>query len=242
MITSARPTRAEASDVFNSVLDGADAVMLSGETAIGNHPPLVVKTMGKIIEAAEKYLPVRNPNEFDSTSQALTETIGHSTYTIVQQFKKLCYTGKILVIADSTYVTRMVSKYRPDMDIIAFSSDIRTIRELNLVWGVRTIYSNEVNGKDMEELAEKAIKKAYNLKLLQLSDCAIVVSRSQLGKHVGACNLIYRVSRVIGETVPSPLIHQVMQHGFDRKEASEALVQTEDIQSAVNLLRASKED
>jgi len=200
MINSARPTRAEANDVFNAVLDGADAVMLSGETSVGKYPIEAVKVMDDIISAAEPYLPKRKPEEFDSSTLGMTETIGHSVYTLCKQFSKMKYTGKIIVLADSGYTARMVSKYRPNLDIIAISPDLRTARELNLVWGIRTVHSDEGAGNNVEERAVKSIKKAIALNLLNVDDHVVVVARTQLGKHVGSFTGILDVKKVLEVT------------------------------------------
>jgi len=197
MITQARPTRAEANDVFNAVLDGADAVMLSGETSVGKYPVEAVKVMDDIISAAEPYLPKRKPENFDSSALGMTESMGHSVYTICKQFSKMQYTGKIIVLADSGYTARMVSKYRPMLDIIAITPDLRTAHELNLVWGIRTVQSEDCKGDHIEERAVKCIKKALELKLINLDDHVVIVSRTQLGKHVGSFTGILDVKKVL---------------------------------------------
>jgi len=199
MANQARPTRAEASDVFNAVLDGADAVMLSGESATGKYPVESVKVMDQIIGAAEGRLAKRNPTDYNSKKLGMTEIMGNSCYTVVENCLTLGYTGKLIVIADSGYTVRMVSKYRPPMDILAFTGDFRTAHELNLVWGVRTILSTDAEGTNVEERAVKAIKKAYEIGLIGLSDHAVVVARTCLGKHFGSTQAIYDVQRIIQE-------------------------------------------
>jgi len=197
MTNTSRPTRAEASDVFNAVLDGADAVMLSGESATGKYPVETVKVMDNIIGAAERLLPKRNPLEWNSHKLGMTEIMGNSCYNTVENCRSLGYTGKIIVVADSGYTARMVAKYRPQMDILAVTSDHRTAFELNIVWGVRTLLSEEVKGANVEDRAVKAIRLAHKLKLLATNDYAIVVSRTQLGKHIGSTLALYFVQKVI---------------------------------------------
>jgi len=196
MTNTSRPTRAEASDVFNAVLDGADAVMLSGESATGKYPVETVKVMDNIIGAAEKLLPKRIPTDYNSRKLGMTEIMGNSAYSAVQNCIAIGYTGKIFVIADSGYTARMVSKYRPDLDIIAFTADDRTAHELNLVWGVRTVLSSEIAGPNVEERTVKAIKLAVSKQLVEKKDHVVVVSRTQLGKHVGSTMAIYDVALV----------------------------------------------
>jgi pyruvate kinase len=203
MTSNSRPTRAEASDVFNAVLDGADAVMLSGESAMGKYPVESVKVMDNILAAAEKCYPKKNPDEYNSTKLGMTEIISHSCYGIIQQFNNIGYTGKMIVIADSGYTARMVSKYRPTIDIIAFTSDLRIARELNILWGVRTVLSDHVTGSSVEERAVRAVKYCFKHGFLKVNDHAVVVSRSTLGKHFGSTCAIYDVGLLVNE-VPDP--------------------------------------
>jgi len=197
MTNASRPTRAEASDVFNAVLDGADAVMLSGESATGKYPVETVKVMDNIIGAAEKLLPKREPAHWNSKRLGMTEIMGSSTYNVVENCLSIGYSGKIIVVADSGYTARMVAKYRPQMDILAITADKRTALELNVVWGIRTVLSEDVKGSNVEERASKAIKLAHKMKLLRLDDHAVVVSRTQLGKHIGSTLAIYDVRKII---------------------------------------------
>jgi len=188
MTANSRPTRAEASDVFNAVLDGADAVMLSEETSVGKYPIESVKYMDTIAATAEKHMPERNPSEYDSLDQGIVETLGHSCFTTVNEFHNIGYTGKIIAATDSGYTVRMISKYRPNLPIIAMTSSLRTARELNLVWGVRTIYSDSIYGTNLEERMINSIKKAFAMNLLKKGDHAIVISKSMIsdwGSYLG---------------------------------------------------------
>eukprot|EP01128_Nolandella_sp_AFSM9_P002719 TRINITY_DN130_c2_g1_i1.p1 TRINITY_DN130_c2_g1~~TRINITY_DN130_c2_g1_i1.p1 ORF type:complete len:494 (-),score=124.14 TRINITY_DN130_c2_g1_i1:221-1594(-) len=143
MISSARPTRAEASDVFNAVIDGADAVMLSGETSVGSYVVEAVTNMDQIIAVAEKHITLRNPRDFNSPHIGATETLAHGFYSMTKVMTGEGVSGKGLIVTGgpSAYVARMVSKYRPPIDIIAVTHDIRTARELNLIWGIRSLYN-----------------------------------------------------------------------------------------------------
>lgn len=182
MTSSSRPTRAEANDVFNAVLDGADAVMLSGETAVGLYVVDAVKYMDSIVATAEKYLVVRDPNYYDSTKNEIAQTIGNATSMTVDHFIESKFTGKIMVITDNATNVQMISKYRPKLPILAFTSDVRVARELNLLWGARSVCSSDVTGNDMEERTVSAIQKAVSLNLISKQDHAIIVSWSMLGK------------------------------------------------------------
>jgi pyruvate kinase len=200
MTEAPRPTRAEANDVFNAVLDGADAVMLSGETSVGKYPVEAVRIMDKIVETAEKKMPVRNPKDWVSKHVALTESIALGSHEITQNFEKIGYTGKVIVITGppSAYVGRMVSKFRGPLSIISITDDLRTALELNLVWGVRSVYDNALKGiKDSEIRNAAAILHVLKIGLISDKDHVLVVSRSTFGKHVGALTCIYRVSEVL---------------------------------------------
>jgi len=200
MTYTARPTRAEASDVFNSVLDGADAVMLSGESSIGKYPVEAVKMMDNIIGAAEKFLLNRKPHQYNSKHPGMTETLALASYEMAKNFERIGFQGKCIVVTGppSGYVARMVSKYRPVLDTIAITDDLRTARELCLVWGVRSVYDDFLRNKiKLEAQYIAAIKIAMDKNLITNEDHVIVVSRSVLGKHVGATSAIYSVREVI---------------------------------------------
>jgi pyruvate kinase len=200
MTEAPRPTRAEANDVFNAVLDGADAVMLSGETSVGKYPIEAVRIMDKIVETAEKKMPIRNPKDWISKHVALTESIALGAHEVTQNFEKIGYTGKVIVITGppSAYVGRMVSKFRGPLSIISITDDLRTALELNLVWGVRSVYDNGLKGMtDTEKRNAAAILHVLKIGLISESDHVLVVSRSVFGKHVGALSCLYRVSEVV---------------------------------------------
>jgi len=200
MTEAPRPTRAEANDVFNAVLDGADAVMLSGETSVGKYPVDAVRIMDQIVQSAEKRMPPRNPHDWVSKHVALTESIALGSYEIMQNYVKTGFHGKVIVVTGppSGYVGRMVSKFRGPLDIICMTDDLRTALELNLVWGVRSTYDLSIKDlKDTELRNAAAIKHCHSLGLIQTDDVVMLVSRSVFGKHNGALTALYRVSEII---------------------------------------------
>jgi len=200
MISAFRPTRAETTDVYNAVLDGADAVMLSGETSVGKYPVEAVRIMDKIAQAAEKAIAKRNPEDFDSKHVGMTETVAHGLYTTASLFNKMGYTGKAIALSGppSGYVVRMISKYRPFLDIIAITDDIRTARECNLIWGVRTVHDKTLSEhKTFEEKAVEAVSRCVNMGLLSKEDHVLVFTRSLIGKHVGTISAIYNVAKIL---------------------------------------------
>ena len=150
-----RPTRAEASDVANAVFDGTDATMLSGESANGDYPVEAVSTMARIDQEAENALAELGTfqlNEFDKTD--VTETIGLS----VARAAKNLGVKTIVAATESGYTAKMISKYRPDADILAVTFDERTKRGLMLNWGVYPTVAEKPSTTD--EMFELAAQKA----------------------------------------------------------------------------------
>lgn len=135
MITSPSPTRAEITDVANAVFDGADAVMLSGETSVGRHPERVVEAMGKIIEEAEKHESIYH--------KGLIPTIDSNTYISDAICYNACKVAKdidakmIIGMTQSGYTGFLVSSCRPNSRIFMFSGNRHILSTLNLVWGIR---------------------------------------------------------------------------------------------------------
>ncbi len=137
MIQNPRPTRAEASDVANAILDGTDAVMLSAETAAGLHPELAVQAMRRIASAAEE-APVQRGQGLDRVapgSASVEETIASATVTAV----RLLGAQTIVVITKSGASARIVAARRPAVRIVCLTDNARTYRQLGLVWGVTPI-------------------------------------------------------------------------------------------------------
>jgi len=183
MIENVRPTRAEASDVFNAVLDGADAVMLSGETSVGKYPVEAVRYMDQIVAAAEDYFS-GIPTESGISTDAIAETMGHGVHTLANSFKQQGYTGKILSVTTSGTTAKLISKFRPALQIIALTPTLRVARELSLVWGVHSIYMPDLQGfqeGSIERRWLKAVQACVDQNLLnEEKDHVICVSASQL--------------------------------------------------------------
>ncbi len=195
MTQNSRPTRAEASDVYNAVLDGADAVMLSGESSVGKHPVKAVAIMDEIVRVAQGQMPKRDPNDFDSTEKRITETMAHAAYTIAEEFKALNVVGKIIVLTRNGHAARLISKYRPALPILAFSENIRTVRELNLVWGVLPHYLPEVAGLDLQEKAARAINVALDCGYLAKETSHVcIMASSGIAHGSGYLTAVYDIA------------------------------------------------
>ena len=134
MIENARPTRAEASDVANAILDGTDAVMLSGETAVGVHPTRVVQTMSNIIEEIESSSAFRIGVENEKLDIPVqTNAIAHGAVSAAKQLDA----PAITVMSESGGTARLISEYRPDALIVSLTTNPVTYRRLALHWGVQ---------------------------------------------------------------------------------------------------------
>ncbi len=136
MITQPRPTRAEASDVANAVLDATDALMLSGETASGAYPVEAVRTMARIIDEIEKSAYYHANTEVPDIQLAVSaNAIAHAAMTAAKAMKL----KTIVSVSDSGGAGRLISEYRPQANIICLTGNEVTYRRLALVWGVTPI-------------------------------------------------------------------------------------------------------
>lgn len=139
MITNISPSRAEVNDVANSVMDGADAVMLSGETSVGRHPAKVIEAMSKIITQVEEerhlYYAERIPN-FSTDERYMSDQI---CYTATQLAKQVDASA-IVTMTHSGYTAFRVSSYRPKANVFVFTDNYSILTQLSLVWGVRCFY------------------------------------------------------------------------------------------------------
>lgn len=146
MITNPSPTRAEITDVANAVLDGADAVMLSGETSVGKHPVKVVEAMNKIIEEAETHYDFasRRPKPGKNSRTFLSDVVCFNAGKTAEEIGAKAIIG----MTSSGYTAFKVSSYRPKTDIYIFSDRMHMLATLNLVWGVRCFYYDRFTTTD----------------------------------------------------------------------------------------------
>jgi pyruvate kinase len=200
MIENARPTRAEASDVFNAVLDGADAVMLSGETSVGKHPVEAVQVMDEIVRTAQDHMPAHDPEKFHSKKgKSIAENVCMAVHAFAEQFNDEDYEGKILVITRSGFAARQISKYHPSLPILAFSDQLRTVRELALNWGVKAHYlpqENEDSGSSFEERGLQVIKTACDLGFVHPKDERVCVLAPSAGGSAGYICAVFDVQEL----------------------------------------------
>ena len=162
MITNARPTRAEISDVANAVYDGTSAIMLSGETAVGKHPVLVIKTMSKIAEETENHIHYdKRFKNYQFTIKNTLDAISHATCQMAIDIGAKA----IVVCSISGTTARMVSRFRSPTDILGFTVNERVWRRLSLSWGVTPVLAEEYPNVDvLFYSAKNEAKKKFNLK------------------------------------------------------------------------------
>jgi pyruvate kinase len=184
MITNLRPTRAEANDVGNAVLDGADALMLSGETSVGKHPIQVVISMQQIIDATEKgydYYRSNPPKEF--SRNYLADSICFSACKLAEQTAARA----IIVFTHSGYTAYRIASHRPESMIFAFTDNQRIINRLSLVWGVRAYYAETFSSVD--EAINQSTQKLLEMNLIQEEDVVIHVGSTPVPER-GRTNMI----------------------------------------------------
>ncbi|MCD9573803.1 pyruvate kinase [Flavobacterium soyae] len=162
MITSLTPTRAEVNDVANSVMDGADAVMLSGETATGNYPVQVIQRMTQICEAVENSPLIQVPQNTPQikTKRFVTKTVCHQAALLANEIEAKA----ICTLTNSGYTAFQISAWRPSSaHILVFTSNRRILTQLNLLWGVKSFfYDNEVSTDDtVTDVNKIAVEKGY---------------------------------------------------------------------------------
>ena len=177
MMESLNPNRAEVNDVANSVMDGADALMLSGETSIGKHPIEVIRTISKIIGKVENSnlisLKHKHPTDYDS-DRFITKSVCYYAAKIANDTNAKA----ISTLTNSGYTAYQISSWRPKTHVLVFTSNSRILTQLNLLWGVKAFYydSTESTDKTVEEINKIAVDNEYlqkNEKVINLTSMPI---------------------------------------------------------------------
>lgn len=184
MIRNPRPTRAEINDVANAVYDGSSAIMLSGETASGKYPIETVKTMSEIAEFTEQNIDYNrwfNTTEFRITS--VTDALSHATCSMAIDVDAKC----IVVSTLSGRTARMVSRFRPPIDIVGMTLDDKVLRKLNLSWGVTPLKTEKMNTTD--EMYYRALEQAAQFLHLNKGD-SVVLTGGEVDGKIGNTNTI----------------------------------------------------
>ena len=173
MIHNATPTRAEITDVANAVFDGTSAIMLSGETAMGDHPARVVKVMAKIAKQAEK-----DAFDMDAYSDIKYDTEAADTANAICD--AACTTARdvnakaIIAVSKSGHTARRVSKFRPKEAIVASTPELKTFHQLSLSWGVFPVLA--LNQEDEESLFRHAIDCAKQIDIVEEGDRVVIAA------------------------------------------------------------------
>jgi pyruvate kinase len=161
MIDSLTPTRAEVNDVANSVMDGADAVMLSGETSVGKYPVEVINKMANILISVENSELINVPKSPPKirTKRFITKSICHHAALLANDISAKAIT----TLTNSGYTAFQISAWRPQSYVLVFTSNKRILNQLSLLWGVKTFYYNNLNSTDktVEEINNIASEKGY---------------------------------------------------------------------------------
>ncbi len=186
MIHSSTPTRAEITDVANAVFDGTSAVMLSGETAMGDHPDLVVKVMSKIVTQAEDdYFDMNIPGNLkhDMDAKDKTNAICDAACTTARDL----HAKAIIAVTKSGETARRVSKFRPIEAIVAATPEIKTFNQLALSWGVYPVLA--LNQTNEENLFKHAVDCAKQIDIVSTGDTVVITGGLPLNM-AGTTNLL----------------------------------------------------
>jgi pyruvate kinase len=195
MIDNPRPTRAEASDVYNAILDGTDAVMLSNETAAGKYPLIAVQTMARIAVIAEQSIRESRIEEIKQVSrpeiegrEAISDAISQATCQIADLIN--C---KAIVTSTMTgYTTRRVAKERPHTSIICVTPNEITLRRMALVWGVTALLIPEFH--TIDEMLATVVRAAQDAKLVNVGDTLVIIAGVPFG--IGGQTNFFKVQTV----------------------------------------------
>ena len=161
MIDSLTPTRAEVNDVANSVMDGADAVMLSGETSVGQYPVQVIETMSNILKSVEESVLIQVPQSPPTirTNRFVTKSICYHAAHIANDIKA----HAISTLTNSGYTAFQISAWRPSAHVLVFTSNKKILTQLNLLWGVKAFYYDNLvsTDKTVQEVNQIAFEKGF---------------------------------------------------------------------------------
>lgn len=182
------PTRAEASDVANAIVDGTDAIMLSGETSIGKYPVKAVKMMARIARVTESNFPATPP--FSRKTSSFSDTVSEAACLAAENLGL----NAIVAFSQSGFTARLISKYRPSVPIIAFTTTETVQRSLALCWGVKSLLLPVMDNSDvMIKMMEDQLRKK---RLVRKNDRIVIVGGHPLQKQ-GKTNMMKL--HVVGE-------------------------------------------
>ncbi|WP_460807964.1 pyruvate kinase [Nocardioides salsibiostraticola] len=202
MITSPSPTRAEASDVANAVLDGADAVMLSGETSVGEHPILTVETMARIIVATEEHaLEQHSLGSFGAINWE-PRTRGGVIAKAAEEVASRMSAKYVVAFTQSGDSAKRLARMRSHIPVLAFTPEWQVRSQLSLTWGVETFQASMVEHTD--EMVRQVDEQLLRIGRVQVGDLVVIVAGSPPGIP-GSTNAlrIHRMGDAINEAAPA---------------------------------------
>ncbi|GAB3959283.1 pyruvate kinase [Streptomyces sparsus] len=198
MIDNSRPTRAEASDVANAVMDGTDAVMLSGETSVGKYPVETVRTMSRIVAAAEEDMLAGGLPPLTPSSKPRTQ--GGAVARAAAEMGDFLGARFLVAFTQSGDTARRLSRYRSPIPVLAFTPDPATWAQLNLTWGVEAFLGPTVQTTD--EMVDQVDELLLKVGRCDRGDLVVIIAGSPPGVP-GTSNLV-RVHHIGEDDAPKP--------------------------------------
>ncbi|WP_328679031.1 pyruvate kinase [Streptomyces sp. NBC_00322] len=196
MIDNSRPTRAEASDVANAVIDGTDAVMLSGETSVGKYPVETVKTMSRIVEAAEEDVLAKGLPPLTERNKPRTQ--GGAVARAAAEMGDFLGAKFLVAFTQSGDTVKRLSRYRSPIPLLAFTPDAATRSQLNLTWGVETFLGPHVDSTDA--MVAQVDEELLKIGRCKKGDIVVITAGSPPGVP-GSTNLV-RVHHIGEDDIP----------------------------------------
>lgn len=197
MTHNPRPTRAEITDVANAIFDGTSAIMLSGETAAGSYPVEAVRTMARIAERAESeydYEKSFRGQAMIKGSSNVTNAVSHAACTTAHDLKA----SAIITVTKSGLTARLISRFRPEIDIIGCSPIAKTCRHMSMSWGVTPILIEEMNSTD--ELLARAVEETFKTGVVKYGDLVVITAGLPVGVS-GTTNMLK--VQIVGDVLVS---------------------------------------
>ncbi len=228
MVHNPRPTRAEASDVANAVLDGSDAIMLSGETAVGKYPVRAVQTMVKIAEEAERVRRLTNPEALDRNfeTHTIADAVCHATVVTAKDVQS----AAIVAPTVSGSTARKLSRFRPSVPIVAVTPSPLVYRQLALFWGTYPLMGQRMSTTD--EVVNDAVQRTHQAGYVDQGEI-VLVTGGVVGGVPGSTNLmtVRRIPRVLvsGQAIGRERVFGQVVHLVDPTDVPEHAVGPHDI-------------
>ena len=185
MVAAPTPTRAEASDVATAIYDGADAVMLSAESAVGGHPLEAVEMMDRIIHRTEQHKLYRSL--IDASQSAEEKTAPHAVAALAADLARAIQASAIVAFTSSGTTASRIARKRPNVPILAITPNLNVARHMSLLWGAHSVLSEDVHS--YEQMVSEAVKVARQQEFAEPGDTAVIVAGVPFGETGTTNNL-----------------------------------------------------